>query len=214
MYSLLFAIFVGGFIGYITNYIAVKALFHPRKPIRILFWDYQGLMPKRHQELAVNVGKLVEGELINIEEILKKIEPEDLDPFIKKISKQIRYNIEADFKDWVESVVAKVPFVNISVNTFVNSAMDKGEGEIVAVIKKQVPSILETAGKEIKENLSIQDIVTEKISEMDMIKVEELFDRIAKKEMQAIVWLGGILGMVVGGIQFAAQKFWLIPMGF
>jgi uncharacterized membrane protein YheB (UPF0754 family) len=214
MYSFLFAVFVGGFIGYITNLIAVKALFHPRKPVKLLLWDYQGLMPKRHQELADNVGRLVEGELINIEEILKKIKPEDLDPFVKKLSKQIRDNIELDLRSWVAGMAAKIPFVNISVNTLVTQTMDKGEKEINIIIKKQVPSLLDTAGKEIKENLSIQDIVTEKIAGMDIIKVEELFDRIAKKEMQAIVWLGGILGMAVGAIQFLAQKFWLIPMGF
>ncbi len=212
-YGFLFSVFIGGFIGYITNLIAVKALFHPRRPVKLLFIQYQGLMPKRHQELADNVGKLVEGELINIDEILDKIEPNDLDPFIKKVSSQIRLNIEEDLKSWLTNALDKIPLVKISINTIMQTTMDKAEMELYGVIKKQVPSILDAAGKEIKENLSVKDIVTEKIAEMDIIKVEELFDRIARKEMQAIVWLGGILGMVVGALQFAVQKFWILPLG-
>lgn len=37
----------GAIIGYITNVVAVKLLFHPQKPVRIGPFTVQGLIPAR-----------------------------------------------------------------------------------------------------------------------------------------------------------------------
>ena len=56
---------VCAFIGWLTNYIAVKMLFYPKKPIRILGVRFQGVFPKRQQALAHNIGEMVQNELIS-----------------------------------------------------------------------------------------------------------------------------------------------------
>ena len=210
IYGLLFSALTGGFIGWITNWIAVKALFHPRDPIKYRFFEYQGLMPKRHKELAKSVGKLVEGELINAETLFERVKPEDLDPIIAKIAAKVRGDIETRIKSGLAEFVAKVPFFNLKADSFIASLMNKAEAEIAALIKKQLPSVLEVAAKDVSEKLSVQEIVSEKISEMDIMKLESLFERIAGREMAAIVNIGGILGVVVGVTQFFIQKYLII----
>ena len=56
--------FIGAGIGWVTNFIAVKMLFHPRKPLRLLFFSVQGVFPKRQQAFAHKLGAIVSDELI------------------------------------------------------------------------------------------------------------------------------------------------------
>ena len=45
--------FVGAFIGWLTNYVAIKMLFRPREPWYILGFPMQGVMPRRQRDLAL-----------------------------------------------------------------------------------------------------------------------------------------------------------------
>lgn len=59
---------VGAIIGYITNDIAIKMLFHPRRPIYIGKWKLPftpGLIPKEKHRVAQSVGNVVSNQLLN-----------------------------------------------------------------------------------------------------------------------------------------------------
>ena len=51
-YKILLIPIIGFIIGYLTNYLAVKMLFHPKK--RIL--GIQGVLPRRRQQIAQRIG--------------------------------------------------------------------------------------------------------------------------------------------------------------
>ena len=70
--------FVGAFIGWLTNYVAIKMLFRPREPKRLLGLSLQGVMPKRQHDLALKIGEVVEKELLKSEDILNAINTEEL----------------------------------------------------------------------------------------------------------------------------------------
>ena len=65
--------FIAAGIGWVTNYLAVKMLFHPRKEVRVLGFQIQGVFPKRQTALAEKLGDLVSEELFSIEEVTVKI---------------------------------------------------------------------------------------------------------------------------------------------
>ena len=50
MNQLILMTVVGTFIGWITNYIAIKLLFRPYKEINILGFKLQGVIPKRKND--------------------------------------------------------------------------------------------------------------------------------------------------------------------
>ena len=64
---------VAAIIGYSTNYLAVKMLFHPRDKKRILFFDVQGIFPKRQEALGARLGEIVARELVSVDDISEKI---------------------------------------------------------------------------------------------------------------------------------------------
>lgn len=60
------------------------------------------------------------------------------------------------------------------------------------IITEQLPRILNT--------LDISKVVEGRINEMDVREVEQLLFQIMDKELKAIVWLGGLLGFIMGFI--------------
>jgi len=65
---------VGTLIGWFTNYLAIKLLFRPYKEVNLLFFKIQGLIPKRRDEIAVNISEVVEKELISLDDIAEKFQ--------------------------------------------------------------------------------------------------------------------------------------------
>jgi uncharacterized membrane protein YheB (UPF0754 family) len=68
---------ISAFIGWITNLVAIKMLFHPRQPVRILGLTIQGIFPKRQMQFAQKLGALVSNELLSFDEIEAKITSEE-----------------------------------------------------------------------------------------------------------------------------------------
>ena len=64
--------FISALIGWLTNYVAVKMLFHPRVPINILGIKIQGVFPKRHKMFAEKIGNVVGGQLFSFDDIKDK----------------------------------------------------------------------------------------------------------------------------------------------
>lgn len=60
------------------------------------------------------------------------------------------------------------------------------------IINDHLPKIL--------ESIDISKIVRERINEMDVNETKNLIFQVMDKELKAIVWLGALLGLVMGSI--------------
>ena len=124
---------LGGVIGYITNDIAIKMLFHPRKPIYIGKWKLPltpGLIPKEKHRIAQSIGKVIGEQLLDSstlekvftsEEILQKIRT-GLENLVEKnrdnedtlqtvlqnfSSEETSYSVEEDIKENAANLIHK-----------------------------------------------------------------------------------------------------------
>ncbi len=85
---------IGTLIGFGTNYIAVKMLFRPYKPIKIGKFTLPftpGVIPKRKKELAKSLGNTISNELLTNNDIKDIFLSEEVK---KKISKNIVLNLK------------------------------------------------------------------------------------------------------------------------
>ena len=90
---------ISALIGWLTNYLAIKSLFKPLKPKKILFFKLHGLIPKRQKALAINISEVVEEYLFSHTDMLEELnKPSN----IKKIKKKILPILE-------EKIIEKVP---------------------------------------------------------------------------------------------------------
>lgn len=70
MYKFFIAPMLGGIIGYITNALAIKMLFRPRKPIYIGKFHIPftpGLIPQQQSRIAKSIGQMISSQLLNLE---------------------------------------------------------------------------------------------------------------------------------------------------
>ncbi|WP_075981545.1 DUF445 domain-containing protein [Bacillus massilinigeriensis] len=75
IYSIIFMVIIGAVIGGFTNHLAIKMLFRPYNAIYIGKWKVPftpGLIPKRRDELATQLGKMVVDHLLTPESIQRK----------------------------------------------------------------------------------------------------------------------------------------------
>lgn len=182
---------IGALIGWMTNVLAIKLLFRPLKPIRILGDKIvlQGLIPKRKEEIAKSIGHTVETELLSIDDMVEKfLEGENKKDIIDMMRDKLLPIIENKMPPILPKAIKNV------ILEYVWDIFDK-EGEGI------LDSILDNAVTKINETVSISELVTERINAYDLDKIEELILIIAKNELKHIEYLGGLIGFVIGLIQ-------------
>ena len=187
--QLLLFVFIGGFIGWVTNKIAIKMLFRPIRPVRLLFFTLQGVLPKRKEQIAISIGDTVEAQFVNKDELLESL----LDDQTKKsILKQIR-------KLLVEKIQEVVP-------TMFLAMLGQGLDELVRkLINEHGDDLLSQLIASLKDNdqvMPIRSLVTDKINQLDMIEFEALVVTIVKQELRHIETVGLVLGVMIGLAQY------------
>lgn len=100
MWDVILAPVVGGIIGYITNDLAIKMLFHPYKPVYIGKFHVPftpGLIPSQKERIAKGLGGVIGGQLLNRETILKEaLNPETEAKVRKKVLDFLNQQISSE----------------------------------------------------------------------------------------------------------------------
>lgn len=184
--------FIAAITGWITNLIAVKMLFYPKKPIKILGITIQGVFPKRQLVLAEKLGNIVANELFSIDEVLVKLKNEDS-------QKKAMGFVETKIDDFINlKLPAQMPMLAM----FLSADMKvKIKTTLLDEITNVIPGVIDSFANDIKENIDVKAIVYEKVAQFSADKFEDILFSIMKKEFKLIEILGGVLGFIIGIIQ-------------
>lgn len=181
------------FIGWFTNYLAIKMLFHPRKPKRILGWTLQGLFPKRQAELADLLGEVVEKELVNHEDIQRVIQ----DPAFHR---RIRSLVDTYVSRFLQKKLSSVHPLLASLLQG-RKVMEKIKDLVVDEVERFIPDMLAKAAHELETRFEFSTIVRDKIAGFSIEKLENVLFQLMKREFRFIEVVGGVLGLLVGTVQ-------------
>lgn len=187
-------VFVGGFIGWVTNKIAIKMLFRPIKPVRLGVMTLQGVLPKRKAQIAISIGDTVEAQFINKEELLQSF-------------------LDADTKQSILGSIQRILVAKIKevVPSMMLAMLGQGLDDLVSkLIHDHGDELLNELIDALKDNdsvMPISTIVTQKINELDIIEFEVLVISIVKKELRHIETVGLVLGILIGAVQYSITLF-------
>ena len=70
--------------------------------------------------------------------------------------------------------------------------------DLVSIVMNTYKRIVEEKLASILRNLNISKIITQKIDEMDVLELEKIILEIMHKELNALVYLGGLIGLILG----------------
>lgn len=182
----------GALIGWGTNWLALKMLFHPHEPVGIGPFKFQGVIPRRKLDIAARLGEMVENELVSHDDIRSALEnPALLAKFRTVASEQSRRFAEE-----------KLPTLHPMVAMFLTQGMkDKVVELLESELEGLMPKLAQAAGEGLEETLSFKDLVRSKVENFSVQRVEGLLLAVLKKEFGFIEWSGAFLGALVGFAQ-------------
>ena len=139
---------IGSAIGYFTNFIAVKMLFHPKNEIKLVGHTLPftpGAIPKGKSRLAKSVGNAVGNNLITREDIEKRLTSDELaekiaDMVLGKLSLPMNYVLEGVTDINQEDIESKKEVVSKSIAKFIAEAIS--QVDISGIIIEKAPGII------------------------------------------------------------------------
>ncbi len=185
---------ISAFIGWFTNWIAIKMLFHPREPKKILGITFQGIFPKNQAQFAGKLGKLVGEELLSFKDISSKItNPENVEKLMPVVESHIDHFLRIKLAE-------KMPVISMFIG-------DKTISELKSVFMEELktlfPVLMESYMTNLQQDLDLEQIVTQKVAAFSSDKLEDILNSIMSKEFRFVEIIGAVLGFVIGLLQIA-----------
>ncbi|MFA3789878.1 DUF445 domain-containing protein [Aliiglaciecola sp. SL4] len=184
---------LGGLIvGYATNWIAIKIIFEPKKPIRFCGFTFQGMFLKRQKEVSEVYSEIIEKKLINSKNITDIV-------LHGSGSEQLLELIELHVNDAIERYVAIAqPYFALGVGSEKYYRMKE---LAVTMIFDSSDKYLQYAHEYANDALRVGDDLC---ARMQLLTPEE-FEGVLRPAYQADEWklivVGAILGMIAGFMQ-------------
>ena len=193
MKQLLVMVLISGAIGWITNWVAIKMLFRPHKEINFGLFKIQGLIPKRKAEIGTGIASIIQNELISVKDVISNIDREE---FSKRLNKLIDDVLDKNLK---KKVKEKFPLLQM----FFTDKVAKDIGNTIKeIVMENQEKIFEIFSNYAEENIDFEVIISDRISNFSLDKLEEIITLLANKELKHIEVIGAILGMLIGAVQY------------
>lgn len=182
---------IGAFIGWITNWLAIKMLFHPRRPVKIAFITFHGIFPKNKPRIAEKLGTIVQRDLINFSDIKERMQDPDA---LNNFKEEIAIRVDNAIRDRIE----KSALLDAIVPDQLIQSVHK---TIVTEIERNLPNLIDTSITKIEQKLDIQKLVQNKVANFSDERLEQLLLDITSREFRFIEIIGAVLGFIIGIIQ-------------
>jgi len=182
---------LGTLIGWGTNWLALKMLFRPRKPVGIGPYKLQGLIPSRRNDLSGTIAKTISEELLSSKDIVQAME--DLD--IKKIAlEQVDKIVKKKLESQNFQEVPAISFLQESIIQMVQTIVSNQ-------VEDSIDDFLQNMGEHVSGNLDIVKLIETKLQSLDDERLENIVNEVSERELKHIERLGAVLGFVIGCLQ-------------
>lgn len=201
---------IAGFIGWFTNWVAIKMTFYPLtfwgKKIGFLKLGWQGIIPANAAKISNKSVELITEKILKLEEIFENLDPKKVaDAMTPKVTTITTHIIDNTMKYHFGTVWNNVPKA-IKNNIYQASAKD-------------LPSTIDAMMNSIKTNLTyyidIKKMCVDAILK-DVRLLNDIFIRCGKKEFDFIVnsgwWFGLIFGFFQMIVWYVFPKDWTLPV--
>jgi uncharacterized membrane protein YheB (UPF0754 family) len=174
-------------VGWGTNYLAVKMLFHPRRRI----FGLQGVVPKRHHDLAEKLALMFEKELLSGDDLLALFEKVDFE-------KELEGLIDDKIGVFMTRLKQEIPMAQMFLQGSLEESLKK-KGK--KALLEMAPEVKRHLGERLGDLYDVRFLVEEKLKAFSVERMEKIVLQVASKELRTIEYLGGVLGFAIGILQ-------------
>ncbi|MDH4226338.1 MAG: DUF445 family protein [Deltaproteobacteria bacterium] len=182
---------VGAFIGWLTNFIAIKLLFRPLIPLNIFGYELQGLIPKRRKDIARGIAKAIENELLSSKDLAAALNSIDWKEDIEKaVEEVVEHRLSS-------SKVKSIPVIGLVAENLSYHVKYLIAKDILAKMEEKKGDL----ARKVAGNIDVKGMLATKIDALDLTRFEGLLTEFIARELRHIEWLGGVMGFLIGVFQ-------------
>jgi uncharacterized membrane protein YheB (UPF0754 family) len=206
--SLLSIPVISAFVGWSTNFLAVKMMFYPIEFIGIKpFLGWQGLIPAKRREMAEIEVELVLGKLLSVQELASRIDPAELTKAIDRRLKQVLRKIVNDvMQESAPQLWAAMPV--------------QAKNLVYARVENDIPNVVHKMVDDFKHNIEeivdIKELVVSQLVNSPEL-INEIFLKSGAKEFPFIEKSGAYFGFLFGlptmAVWMVYPSWWVLPVG-
>lgn len=182
----------GGFVGLVSDYIALQMMFRPLQPTKILGFTFQGKFIARQKEVARDYAALISKQLLTPANIVEGLLNGPLaDRVVDQIQRQVRDITEKQLG------IAR-PFVVMAMGS---ERYDEIRAYLVQRVIELIPETSREMERYAMDALDIQNTI---VSRMDLLTPEEFEAMLRpafKEDEPKLVICGAVLGFIIGELQ-------------
>ena len=186
--------------GWLFQSLALAMLFRPKQPFNILGYMLQGVVPKRKNSFAEKVGAAAV-DFVSFDEIEKKIiDPANLKRILPAIEQHIDHFLRVKLK-------VSMPMIGMLIgDRTINQLKQVFMDELEALF----PIIMQQYAGSLKEDVNIQEIISQKIKNVSDDTIESLIYQNIGSDLRKLKLYGAFFGFIIGllqlGIVYMALK--------
>jgi uncharacterized membrane protein YheB (UPF0754 family) len=197
---------VTAFIGYVTNWAAVKMIFHPEEFVGVWKLGWQGVLPSKADTFAADVAGNV-GAVLSPAELAERLDPAEMEALFE-------HRLDEELPVIVREVAEM-----LAPGTWDQMAPD-AQQMVITQIRTEGRQVAQDVFDDLQgishELLDLERLVFDLLSGPNVKRLVRLFQEIGGKELRRIVNLGFWFGLVIGIFQAATftifDQWWLMPI--
>jgi len=167
-------------------------LFHPYEPKKIFGITFHGFIPKRKQNIAEKIAKLVSAGFFSSADIEDKIsDPANLHKVMPMIEEHVN--------DFLQVKLSKeMPILSMFIGDKTITTLKK---VFMQEIENLFPQVMKQFATNLKNELDLESIVIKKVSALSTVKLEEMLYKGLSGEFRSFEITGAVIGFIIGIVQ-------------
>ena len=182
----------GLLVGIATNWLALKMIFNPKKPIRFGRFTIQGLFFKRQREVSADYGALVANQILTPQNIVEEILN---GPYADKLFALVQKEVKQAIDD---SASLARPFVTWTLGSEDYAHI---KADAVREVVARMPATLSHVTGYAHDAMAIQETLTSRLQELPPRQFEGMLRPAFEEDEWILIAVGAALGLAVGWFQ-------------
>jgi len=179
-------------IGWFINGLAIKMLFRPKAPKKILGVALQGFFPRNQPQLAAKLGILASTELLSFKDITAKVtNAENIEKLMPVVETHIDHFLRIKLAE-------KMPVISMFIG---EKTITELKGVFIEELKTLFPALMENYINNLQNDFDLAQLITQKVTAISSDKIEQIIYTSMGKQLRCIKAMGAVLGFIIGLLQ-------------
>jgi uncharacterized membrane protein YheB (UPF0754 family) len=176
--------------GFFTNWMAVQLRLKPVRPVNILGFKLQGLLPRRQAELAERISEAIAERFLTRDDILNFLR--QVDPV-----SAMRALLVEKWDEKIGEILDSIPMAKMFVNPDRLSGI---RDKIVNALAQEAGAFTERLVDSLEGKIDLKETLRRNIMAFDVSELNGIIEQIGSKEFREIAWVGAAIGLAIGSI--------------